>query len=324
MTVSMLLDLRGTGAATSRSYWVAGWLPSGARLVDARGTDSGRAEYGRGTGREDVSIQVNAPEVARQLPPCNPDARGVHVTTIRGHAACQYTDSDGGNPFGTILVWREEPGVILDVELYSLDVAVARHVAEQVKPVDAKTWKRLVESTRFISRPDANMQREVVASGTVDGAGWTLTALIPKGFPLGPEDQRNACTELRFRGESSSSCGTGASQFIRLANKVFAYGSVHRSVRRVGLHAVVYGTNSMSTGNLVSTVDTHPAKPARARFYASPLPDDNCGVDVLDVDNPATRVGFAPGRPFDALCSGRQPGEPLLPAPNAVPRTAPR
>jgi len=323
LTVALLvatISVVGHDAVAAEStspYWLAGWLPKHEQLINASSPAAPNtlgvqnvASYARTRSHEDIQIYAYPNHRADQVPKCNPDKTTRRA--IRGHPGCANALVEDGPAYGTSILWQERPDLLLNVLVYRpLTAADARRIAEHVKPTDATTWHRLVTSTSLITQADPTMRRIPAGTGTLDRSPWVLTALIPKGYPLGPEDHRGACDELSFRGERGTTCTSSGrrSRFIRLAGKVFVFGSVPSAVQHVSVHLFDPSTggasgHSTSTPQL-ATADTQAAKPARTRFFATPLPDDNCGVYVFDADHPATQVGFAPGLPFDAVCAAR-------------------
>ena len=85
---------------------------------------------------------------------------------------------------------------------------------------------------------DPAAPRFTAISGKVDDDTWTVTAIIPVGYPLAVDDHRLPCTELAFRGERVHTCasdGGGGSRFVQIARRVFAFGAVRDDVKEVAL-----------------------------------------------------------------------------------------
>ena len=85
-----------------------------------------------------------------------------------------------------------------------------------------------------LKRLPAGMKRVVVRRGRAAGRRWTLTALLPPGFPVVPEDRRAACYRLSFKGERSHGfdCDERTS-WKRVAGTIFVFGELPARVKRV-------------------------------------------------------------------------------------------
>ena len=167
--------------------------------------------------------------------------------------------------------------------------AALRAIAESVQPVPLERWQTLVVATSPApNTPPAGSKAVVVRRS----GGATLTALLPPGFPVAPEDERLPCFRLRFRGDSATECARHPT-WERLGGAVYVFGIVSPRVRNVRVVAEDVGSVTV------------PAVRARgyglARFYAARLPTNTCEVrDPQRADGPGHRP-VRPGRePLDA------------------------
>jgi hypothetical protein len=124
------------------------------------------------------------------------------------------------------------------------------------------------------------MKRVAVRRGTA----WKLTALLPEGFPVAPEDRRAPCARLESRGDRDTECD-GLAAWRRVGGRVFVFGVLPARVKRVRV------------GGVTARTKQAPGYPGAA-FYAVPLPTDTCTVTVRDADRGALgETGPAAGGP---------------------------
>ena len=252
----MLLELLVTGFIVT--------APGPGRELQRAEESKGRqtSYYGRETSDpSDSPLTLHAADAAA-VPALEPD------TTVHGVAA-DFTDlTDDGRVYGRGLRWIEN-GVELSVELDGRpNDAALRAIAESVQPVPLERWKTLVVATSpWPNTPPAGSKAVVVRRS----GGATLTALLPPGFPVAPEDERLPCFRLRFRGDSATDCARNPT-WERLGGAVYVFGIVSPRVRRV--RVVAEGVGRV----------TVPAVRARgyglARFYAARLPTNTCEVQI--------------------------------------------
>ena len=218
--------------------------------------------YGRETSDpSDSPLTLHAADAAAASPP-EPD------TTVHG-APADFADlTDDGRVYGRGLRWIQN-GVELSVELDGRPNDAALHaIAESVQPVPLERWKTLVVATSpWPNTPPAGSKAVVVRRS----GGATLTALLPPGFPVAPEDERLPCFRLRFRGDSATDCARNPT-WERLGGVVYVFGIVSPRVRRVRVVAEDVGSVTV------------PAVRVRgyglARFYAARLPTNTCEVAI--------------------------------------------
>ncbi|HEY1737135.1 MAG TPA: hypothetical protein VGI86_00405 [Acidimicrobiia bacterium] len=135
----------------------------------------------------------------------------------------------------------------------------------------------------------------------MDGAPWTLTALIPRDFPLGRDDYRPTCVEFEYRGQTRRVCANDpqSGDFTRINGDVFAYGIVPRSALDLALETVDRGHGEHG---LVATLHSSAASGTTWRFFAAQLPAANCGVAAYDVTSGRHKaVATATSFPDDGL-----------------------
>ena len=220
------------------SGWTIGAPPAGHELVAAEQRAGERVTRYARTRRDPDDAPVvltaydpGARRTSRRPPP---------QTTVRGRPA-EFSDlTDDGRTYGRALRWIEPSGVTLSLELASRPSDERlRAIAESVREEPPERWRVLriaMSDPPELGRLPAGMKRVIVRRGRIAGRRFTLTALLPPGFPVAPEDRRAACYRLTFRGERSYgvSCGFETSWW-RLGGTVFAFGSVApRSEARAG------------------------------------------------------------------------------------------
>lgn len=196
---------------------------------------------------------------APRLPPSVAD------TTVHGLPADFEDVSDDGQVHARSLRWVEgDRELTVELEGRPSDVKL-RAIAESVQAVTPERWQALLVATS--SPPDRvpKGSKRVVVRRT---GGATLTALLPPGFPVAPEDQRAACLRLRYRGDTETTCSVHP-QWERIGGSVFVFGRVSPRVRRVRLEGVT-----------VPAVRV-PGYPV-ARFYVARLPTETCQVEIYN------------------------------------------
>gem|GEM_PF-3827245 len=133
-----------------------------------------------------------------------------------------------------------------------------------------------------------------------------LTALVPAGYPLGPEDHRLECFHLSFEGETTKDYCPGHPIWERVAGQVFVFGDAATDVKTVRINGIFGSTFQPFTVDTVAMTQG----PA-TRFYVVPLPDDACWVSV---DNADGGQGPGPTGPLVEAgadytrCTGLAPG----------------
>ncbi len=266
------------------SGWTIGAPPAAHELVAAEQRAGERVTRYARTRRDpdDAPVVLTAYDPGRSPYP----APSAPQTTVRGRPA-EFSDlTDDGRTYGRALRWTEPSGVTLSLELASRpgDERL-RAIAESVREEPPERWRVLriaVSDPPELGRLPAGMKRVIVRRGRIAGRRFTLTALLPPGFPVAPEDRRAACYRLTFRGERSYgvSCGFETSWW-RLGGTVFAFGSVAPGVRRVRVSG-----EGVDAGGRTGRARGYPL----ASFYAVPLPSNACAVTVEDADR-GTDIG---------------------------------
>lgn len=292
----------GQAPQTGDAYWIASWVPQGFELLlaDDREDGSHVAAYGppeRSDPYEGGPLSVVEVEgTAAQIPWFAPEAgagRDEEKITVRGHPGVLRTVMGEGGT-GHAIAWREPGGTVLAVLAdRSVSDSALRRVADGVRPVSRARWQRLVRATSpeaRIGRPSSDMERVTVTRGRHRDRPWVLTALLPRDYPLGPEDRRAACYELAYRGEGST--GTACTEhpsWARVGGAIFVFGEADPSTKRIR----VTDLNGPSRrGRLELTAKTFAApRGPPIRFYALPLPEGNCGVTVEPIDGPGVHLG---------------------------------
>jgi hypothetical protein len=215
-------------------------------------------------------------------------------TTVRGQAAEFSPLTNDGQTYGRELRWIEPSGVTLalGVDGKPSDERL-RALAESVREEPPERWRALVIATSAPPSLDAlpaGMKRVVVRRGRAAGRRWTLTALLPPGFPVAPEDQRAACFRLSFRGTRNYGAGCGEpASWERIGGTIFVFGSVPARVQRVR----VTGEHGVDVTARTGRARGYPL----ASFYVAALPGDACEVIVRDADRRGERAIISPTGP---------------------------
>ena len=235
---------------------LSGWIVPGEHLLAARQLSDGSQQtlYGPATLHDvdDASLGLEVTPRPRTI---------TANATVHGVPAQLGDLTDEGQVYGREVAWMESgrtfslgldgrPG---DARMLSL--------AESVQPVSPERWHTLRVATGP-PRRTRGMKRIVV----VRGPAWKLTALIPAGFPVAPEDRRVACIELTYRGQRNTECDEPAA-WRRVGGKVFVFGELDARVKRVRVAGIAQRTGAAR------------GYPLR-RFYAVRLPSDTCTVTV--------------------------------------------
>jgi len=265
--------LAATLLAIAASGWSIGAPPPGDRLLVARSYEDRQVTlYGHLTHDfDDAPIELDAYAPGRSPYTTPPVAH----TTVHGQPA-EFSDlTDDGRTYGRELRWVEPSGETLVLGIDGGKDAQLHTLAESVKAEPPERWQALLIATSDppeLSALPAGMPRVLVRRGRLHGRPYTLTALIPPGFPVAPEDRRAACYRLRFRGRRSYGFDCDArTSYKRVAGTIFAFGSVPAEIRRVRVRGRGVDVRTR-TGRA-------PGYPLAA-FYAVPLPDDACDVSV--------------------------------------------
>jgi hypothetical protein len=251
---------------------LAGWIVPGEHLLAARQYDGEQVTlYGPQTRDvDDAPLELWA--YSTPQPPIQAN------TTVHGLPAELADLTDDGEAYGRQLRWSEG-GVTLALGLDGRDDARLHALAETVQPVPADRWHALRVATGP-TRLTPGMKRAVVRRGS----GWRLTALLPEGFPVAPEDRRAACARLQ-RGRARATVCDELLAWRRVGGRVFVFGTLPARVKRVRAAGVTVRTKQA------------PGYPL-ATFFAVPLPGGTCTVTVRDADRGVIgRTGPAAGGP---------------------------
>ena len=292
--------------ASTATYWVAGDLPDSFGPVLVTDDATGRSiSYAPADFTNDVG---DAPLVVTVAPKdqygstARPGAESIEVA---GHPAVVVPLTDEGNPSGSAVTWEQSPGTWIVVwagtELSRDDVVA---VAQDLQPVDSTEWDRLARALSIDTKvgkvePDAT-QVEVI-SGTVAGGTYTLTALVPAGYPLGPEDQRRDCYRLTFNGESSPALCDNHPWWLRIGGQHFVFGPADAGTSEIQVGPYQGGPGDVIVAS-TSAADVGPP----TAFYVVPLDDGRCFVEISRTDGANDinlgAIGPLPDNPEHAAC----------------------
>ncbi len=258
-------------AAAALLALASGWILPGEHLLVARQYDGEQQTlYGPATLHDvdDAPLELRVTVKPRTI---------TANATVHGVPAELGDLTEEGEAYGREVAWTES-GLTFSLGLDGKPAdARMLALAESIQPVSAERWHTLRVATGP-SRRTRGMKRVVVRRGP----GWTLTALIPKGFPIAPEDRRVACIELAYRGQRNTECDELAA-WRRVGGKAFVFGELEPRVKRV-------------------RVDGIPARTGRAwgyplrSFYAVRVPGRACTVTVRGA-GVHVRTGPAAGGP---------------------------
>src|SRR5437588_1330389 len=214
-----------------------------------------------------------------------------HPVTIHGHKAIWTWQSDQGERFARQVVWSPRAGLRVAVLAgWRLPLREFLKVARHIRVLKGRAWLLLLRQTSAAAqegRFERGMRRVRVTSGISHGDRWKLYVLIPPGYPLSTNDLRPACTELVYRGVK------GRGEFCngnwqRVAGKLFAFGPVDRSWRRIRVADT--RDRTLATGRAYRAHGW-----TRDRFFAVKLPTRTCAVFVFNaLDRRSDSVLAAP------------------------------
>ena len=262
-------------AADARAV-VAGHLPDGYVMVRAADDQGGRVvDYAPAADGEWRLRIVAAPPAAAT----EPGGRDERQVEVRGHEATLVALTDEGREYGVGLAWDERPDLriqVLGANGPSVEEVVA--VAEDVRSVPEDEWQRLLTAfspDTHVGRPDPAATPVEAMRGSVDGDEYVLTALVPGGYPVGPDDQRLSCFRLTYRGETTPDHCPGHPIWARIEGRLLLFGDVGADVPAVRIR------DRSGAGFAPFTVDTTPAPTGPPiAFYVAPLPEGACSVSV--------------------------------------------
>ncbi|MGZ4727178.1 MAG: hypothetical protein ACXWB2_05630 [Acidimicrobiales bacterium] len=285
------------------AYWVAGDLPDSFGPVllteDANGSIIYYAPAGTDQDLYDSPLRVILTTTDPMASTGHTDAEPVDVDD---HDATLAQLSDEGRPSGFAVSWQQAPGRWLMVEgLSELSRDEVMAVARDLRPVDAAEWDRLRRALSIdtkVGKPDPAATPVDVISDTIDGETYTLTALIPSGYPLGADDQRRTCYRLTFRGASSGDRCDTHPWWMRIGGHLFVFGPADP------------GTDEVTIGPYRNQVDEPFTVPTAlvdqgppTAFYVAPLDDGRCYVTITPAsDRNLGDIGPLPGDPEQAAC----------------------
>jgi hypothetical protein len=264
---------------------VAGALPHSYRLMLTEESAHGTvhvARYGKpGTEPGDAPLAVTSVRNGASDDPQPAD----RPATVRGHAAVLRTLTDEDKSYAKELVWQERSDLLVEVtaDLPASEQRLAE-IAEQVRVIDQPGWALLHKQTSYaaiIGRVTPDLERVRVLRGRAGGHRWALSALIPPHFPLSRDDLRASCEELTYSGQRGhgTDCGL-APNWQRVGGRIFVFGAVPRTLRRVRIRAY-------QGGGLDLMVSARPARRGpRVRYFAAPLPEGSCAVVVSGLHAP--------------------------------------
>jgi hypothetical protein len=266
------------------SGWTIGGLPAGDRLLVARQYDGWQQTlYGHLTHDfDDAPIELDAYEPGRSPYDTPPNGNAV----VHGQPGEVFDLTDDGETYGRQLRWVEPSGETLLLAIEGGKDDQLRALAESVRPEPPERWAALQVAT---SDPPSTrnlppgMRRVVVRRGR----GFTLTALLPPGFPVAPEDRRAACYQLRVHRVRSygASCDERTT-WKRVGGTIFVFGTVAPGIRRIRVRG-----RGVDVRTRTARAPGYPL----ASFYAVALPDDACDVRVSGDGHDLGQTGPAVG-----------------------------
>lgn len=201
------------------------------------------------------------------------------------------TLTDEGQEYGFEVVWNERDDLWIAVEGSNGPTETdTLKVANDIRGITEADWQRLVRELSLDTRAgrvDPTATPVDVVHGSVDGADYVLTVLVPGEYPLGPEDRRLDCFRLTFKGVAAKDQCPGHPIWGRVAGQLFVYGDVDPGITSVRL-SPSYGSRFEPF-----TVDTFAASTGPPqRFFVAPLPSDACAVSVDDAAGQRRAAGI--------------------------------
>jgi hypothetical protein len=277
---------------------VARALPAHYRVVLTEEFDRGRTHVAHYAAS--LSDPTNAPLSiysirGQRKPPYeySPEALpGDRAATVRGHPAVFRTLQEERGVYARELIWRERSDLVVAVEAAKwLGTKRLRRVAEGVRVVGQRAWKRLYRQTSYpaqAGRAARYMRHARVARGVVEGHRWRLFALLPPHFPLSRNDLRASCFELRYRKRRTHGDGCGfVPSWRRVGGQVFTFGALPRRVKRVLIRP--YDGHAFELR--IRTVSLR--RGPRVRYFATSLPERACAVYITPAKHPRAEGNVA-------------------------------
>jgi hypothetical protein len=227
------------------------------------------------------------------------DVRSVQVNRAAAMLGQVYV---GDGAYETAVTWSPSAGVhvslIADNRQDRVDLLA---VAAGVHTLSEREWSRLkkgVQARWRDARNDPESHRVEVLSGEVAGQRWTLTAIVPPDYPLGPWDRRQICAELSLDEvvARDTRCGEGWSLPLIGAHR-FVFGSVAPDASSVTVRSVEPdGTASPAVDATAALSAARSDVPVR--FYVTVLDDAHCYYQVTGARNWSPTAVIRPlGRP---------------------------
>ncbi len=283
-------------------HWVAGHLPDSFGPVLLTEDPQGAIVY---YDTSDAEHDLYDAPLRVSVVPTDPVATTGHnraeTVDVAGHDATLMELTDEGRPSGLAVSWPQAPGLWILVEGLDLDRDDVLAVARDLHPVGATEWDRLRRALSIdskVGKADPEATPVDVVSGTVDGDTYTLTALVPSGYPLGPDDQRLTCYRLTFRGASSGDKCDPHPWWMRIGGHLFVFGPADPSTREVTI-----GPYQDLPDEPFTVPTALVGQGAPTAFYVTPLPDGRCYVTITPAsDRNLGDIGPLPGDPEQAAC----------------------
>ena len=321
--VSIALVMAGCGGPSrvtassppSGRAWLAGHLPAGFVMVRAEEQGGGRTVGYAPRPQAEPQISITASSSATESP-----GQRSRPVRVRGHAATLATLFDEGQPYGFSVTWDERPGLQLIVEgTNGPTEQETLAVAERVHAVSEPDWQRLLielSPDTHMGRVDPSAVPTEALRGSIGGADYVLTALVPGGFPLGADDRRLDCYRLTYRGETTKNECPGHPVWARVGGQLFVFGDGGPDIKTVRIRGI-FGSRFEPFAVNTSAIRAGPP----TRVYVAPLPEGACAVSV---DGPGGSPGPGATGPLQEAgadytrCTGIAPGRPPSPPSTAA------
>jgi hypothetical protein len=238
--------------------------------------------------------------VITQDVPIRFDDRPTTAVDINGVAGTRGSIYVGDGAHEDAVTWSPTAGVF--VALFAQAVPNAVDIvafAREVQPLDAAGWaarKKGVQYKWHDARVDPASARVEVLSGQANGRPWTLTAVVPPNYPLGPWDKRQTCAELKVASVvvPTGDCGQSFRLPLAGADRFFVGIAAPDATAVTIRTANPAGTPKAEAPTTVALSAIRPEVPVR--MFAGVAPAGSCFYEISGVRNfPATIVVGPPG-----------------------------
>ncbi len=238
--------------------------------------------------------------VLTQDVPVRFDDRPTAAVDINGIAGTRGSMYIGDGAHADAVTWSPAAGMFVAIFAQGVPNAVdVVAFARDAQPLSVADWsarKKGVQYKWHDARVDPASARVEVLSGQANGRPWTLTAVVPPNYPLGPWDTRQTCAELKVASVVVPTGDCGQSFRLPLAgNDRFFVGIAAPTATAITIRtAKPDGTPSPDAPTPIALSAMRPDIPVR--MFAGVAPAGSCFYEISGVRNfPSPIVVGPPG-----------------------------